>query len=433
VTGSSGSSQVWSADTALSTAAIGRLWTIGITTVVVPEEGLVPLDRAITRDLTLEQPFTMADADGHLVSAVSADAGLAAHFTGDDPVLSAQHLLADLAVLHLDFPRIRRGVVVRPPAGWVPSAALLNPVFDGLTAGSVALPVTVDAMVSTVTALEQGGRPVIRESRPIEPGGPATGPGAHPIDSSVGSLIRSARDQLAGIRSMTGPAADLAGIERQLLVAEADGLAAEVRRTHVSSVLATVAEVRGGVRLVAGRTFRLTARQGTIPFTIVNDNTVPVTVTLELSSDKLEFVGASSPDLSRREFPDLLLEPGQRLVVKVLVRARASAAFPLRAVLRAPSGEPELARAQFTVVSTAVPGVGILLSVGAGLVLVWWWVRHWRRTRRDPTGEDPTGGDEPERSGEPVGDGDDRPRSPVAPEGPSVIAGGDPEPTPEPR
>jgi hypothetical protein len=320
----------------------------------------------------------------------------------------------------------------------VPNAALLNPVFDGLAAGSVALPVTLDGLVSTVPPLEQGGRPVIRESHPHDPA--SGGPGTNPIDSDVGVLIRNAREQLAGLRSITGPAADLSGIERQLLVAEAGSMASETRRGHVSAVLNTVAGVRGGVRLVAGRTFRLTAREGTIPLTIVNDNPFPVTVTLDLSSDKLEFVGASSPDLSRREFPGLVLDPEQRVVVKVLVRARASAAFPLRAVLRAPAGEPELARAQFTVVSTAIPGVGIVLSVGAVLVLIWWWVRHWRRTRvrrpeRDPS-DDSAGADVPAGEEAEPDDREDRaePVTSVAPAAaPSTDAPGDPGRTPEAR
>jgi hypothetical protein len=381
--GSSGDPRTWSSDTPLSPAAIGRLWTMGVTTVVVPEDSLVPLDSSITRGITLAKPFAMADPEGRVVRAISADSGLASHFEGTDPALSAQHLLADLAILYLDAPQSRRGVVVRPPLGWEPSGGLLNPVFDALLAGSVAQPVTIDGLVSSVPALEQANRPVIRESFPADSGDPAgqgDAPGG-PIESAVGAQIRSARDQLAGIRSMVGPATDLSGIERQLLVAEAEGLTPSQRRGHVSAVLASVASIRSGVHLVAGRTFRLTARQGTIPLTIVNDNPFPVTVSLDLSSDKLEFVGVDLPDLSRREFTDLVLEPEQRLVVKVLVRARASAAFPLRAVLRAPSGDPELARAQYTVVSTAVPGVGILLSVGAGLVLIWWWVRHWRQTR----------------------------------------------------
>jgi hypothetical protein len=32
--------------------------------------------------------------------------------------------------------------------------------------------------------------------------------------------------------------------------------------------------------------------------------------------------------------------------------------------------------------STAISGVGFLLSIGAGLFLAIWWARHWRSTRR---------------------------------------------------
>jgi hypothetical protein len=37
---------------------------------------------------------------------------------------------------------------------------------------------------------------------------------------------------------------------------------------------------------------------------------------------------------------------------------------------------------RYTVRSTAVSGVGLALSIGAGVFLTVWWARHWRRTRR---------------------------------------------------
>jgi hypothetical protein len=39
--------------------------------------------------------------------------------------------------------------------------------------------------------------------------------------------------------------------------------------------------------------------------------------------------------------------------------------------------------AQTTIRSTAVSSVGVLLSIGAGLVLLTWWMRNWRSHRRD--------------------------------------------------
>jgi hypothetical protein len=47
-----------------------------------------------------------------------------------------------------------------------------------------------------------------------------------------------------------------------------------------------------------------------------------------------------------------------------------------------PDGSIVLDRSTFDVRSTAISGVGIFLSIGAGLFLAIWWARHWRDTRR---------------------------------------------------
>jgi hypothetical protein len=83
---------------------------------------------------------------------------------------------------------------------------------------------------------------------------------------------------------------------------------------------------------------------------------------------------------SRQVLP-LVLEPGN-LTLTIPVRARASARFPLRASLLSPDGV-ELRRSRFTIISTVFSGVGIVLSIGAGLFLLLWWGSHWRTARRD--------------------------------------------------
>ena len=64
------------------------------------------------------------------------------------------------------------------------------------------------------------------------------------------------------------------------------------------------------------------------------------------------------------------------------VRARSSGTFPLRMVITSPDEIVVVSRARFTVRSTAVSGVGLVLSVGAGLFLALWWASHFRRVRR---------------------------------------------------
>ncbi|MDP9072307.1 MAG: hypothetical protein M3N68_13695, partial [Actinomycetota bacterium] len=58
-------------------------------------------------------------------------------------------------------------------------------------------------------------------------------------------------------------------------------------------------------------------------------------------------------------------------------------AFPLRVRLLSPDGSLVVGRSQFTVRSTAASGVGVVLSAGAGAVLVVWWARHRAMRRRN--------------------------------------------------
>jgi len=50
--------------------------------------------------------------------------------------------------------------------------------------------------------------------------------------------------------------------------------------------------------------------------------------------------------------------------------------------VRSPDSSIELDRTTFDIRSTAVTGVGFVLSIGAGLFLAVWWERHWRSSRR---------------------------------------------------
>jgi hypothetical protein len=59
-----------------------------------------------------------------------------------------------------------------------------------------------------------------------------------------------------------------------------------------------------------------------------------------------------------------------------------------------PDGALLLDRSTFDVRSTAISGVGLVLSVGAGLFLAVWWARNWRKSRRTTGGAPPPDGDD---------------------------------------
>jgi hypothetical protein len=242
-------------------------------------------------------------------------------------------------------------------------------VLTGLGDASILRPVTLDRFFAEVEPLESDDAPVVRTVAP---------------DLSVPALPRArlseahrALDQLV---SITGPTSAVAGAQRnQLLVAESTRLSAAERNRLLGDVGHARDDVRNRLQLPDQRSYRLTAREGTIPLTVVNGNAFPVHVQLQLSSDKLEFTQVRDGDRSRQVL-DLQLAPGNRTVT-IPVQARASGTFNLRATILTTQGD-ELRRSRLTIRSTVFSGVGIILSIGAGLFLLLWWAKHWRTSRR---------------------------------------------------
>jgi len=137
--------------------------------------------------------------------------------------------------------------------------------------------------------------------------------------------------------------------------------------------------VLGQVQLPTTRTITLTARTGHLPITVVSLSDEPLQVLLQVESDKLKFAGGGASNSAT--FP-LTLHKGNNPIIDLTVEARTSGAFPLHLTVLTPDGSMVITRTTFTVQSTALSGVGVLLSVGAGLFLVLWWTRHAWKTRQ---------------------------------------------------
>jgi Flp pilus assembly protein TadB len=94
-----------------------------------------------------------------------------------------------------------------------------------------------------------------------------------------------------------------------------------------------------------------------------------------LASDKFTF-----PDGNTR----VLLLDRQTTSVRVTAQARTSGdRLPIDVSLRTPDGQLLITRQVLTVHSTAISFVGVALTVFAGAVLLVWWLRTWRRSRRN--------------------------------------------------
>ena len=108
--------------------------------------------------------------------------------------------------------------------------------------------------------------------------------------------------------------------------------------------------------------------------TVISNVSYPVSVVVTFASDKFTF-----PDGNTRHLT--LSHPTTSIRVEAQARGSGDR-LPIDVTLRTGNGDLVIARTVLTVHSTAISIVGIALTVLAGLVLIVWWVRTWRRSRR---------------------------------------------------
>ena len=118
----------------------------------------------------------------------------------------------------------------------------------------------------------------------------------------------------------------------------------------------------------------LTSSSGEVPLNLENRLPYDATVRIVLTSAKLDFPEGS---VIERTLP-----AAQTTTIKLPVEIRASGAFPLTVDITSADGSLPVATTTYTVRSTAISGVGLVLSIGAGLFLLVWWARHFRTSRR---------------------------------------------------
>jgi hypothetical protein len=361
------------ADGNLTTDAANELRYRGVRSFVVPEPALSPIDERLF-NRTLTQPFEL-DRVG-AARAVMADAGLARHAgeTGD-AVLDASHLLADLAVLYFDDPPDVRSAVIAFDATTRLDPRLLDALLTGLSpsVNRILRPITLSTLFTEVPpAGSRGetngrGQPLVRSLVTV----PST---------RLAPFVPRIRDAHADVDAYRGmvtadnPRPD--ELERRILVAGAASLSDDERDSYIDGVRATVRDEVHKITPPDRQTITFTARDGVVSVTLRNTTGYPVQVRLALEGQKLEFPGHDDGI-----FDVTLAEETTR--VSLNVRTRASGDSPLDITVSTPDDRITVGRTRITVRSTAFSGVGIILSVGSGVFLAVWWLRHAVETRRE--------------------------------------------------
>jgi hypothetical protein len=132
--------------------------------------------------------------------------------------------------------------------------------------------------------------------------------------------------------------------------------------------------LRASVKVPRSLSFTLGERKSDLRLQLRNEAAVDLTVSIEITSSKLQI-----PDEDR-----VVTVPANGAVDLVIpVVARASGRFPIEVALFTPDGLVQAGqRVQLTARVAAIAGLGLVVSGAAALVLLAWWLSHWRAIRR---------------------------------------------------
>jgi hypothetical protein len=352
-----------------SSAALAAVAAAGVSRLVVPaaEVDATPVDGNFAGRLTLEPP---AGGSGPTFQAFAADPGLAPFFetTTADPVLAAQQLLAELAMIYFEAPNapVQRSVVIAP-VDWDAGPAFADTLLSGLAAStSGPQPLARGVQLSSLFSLPP--------ATGYSPAAAHVAPGHAAGSNGLGPAVQQARHAVRVLDSIApAEASRHEQLADDILLSEAAGLSPGRRSAYLATAPAAVLAEGRSLRLPGGDEITLTSTSGSIPITIDSSAGTEIWVVVRLSSGS--GITALSP-------PEKVGVRGSKQVT-LRVGARTSGVFGLRVDLTAPLGGAVLMSKPYRVVSTAVSPVAIALSVGAVLVLLAWWMRSSRRRRRD--------------------------------------------------
>ena len=322
----------------------------------------------------LTKSFVIESEDGTLFAAMANDDATSARFLlTTDPILGAHHALAELTMLHQEQPGVDRGVALTIPSSVEPAA--LQEFLSGLAAttgapsgsvGNVVLqPLTLDDLFTRTGVAGTSQKPTVRSWKSNDP----TDLG------SYGSQLEQAQWNLLGLRSMLPNGAEIVDPVEATVLASAEATLTNNDRTVVlDNANKQLLSVTSAISLPSSQKVTLTSRTGNIPLVITNSLAVEALVRITVSSPKLEFPSGTTYEI--------VLAPSSTTRTDIQVTTRASGAFPLDVAITSSGGGLPVASSRIDVRSTAVSGVGLFLSLGAGLFLLVWWARHIRHSRR---------------------------------------------------
>ena len=280
-------------------------------------------------------------------------------------VLTSMGIAAELVTQQSELVRsqnqtLRDHVIVSTLDGSVPNPVLLN-----------------SLLVSLSRAPQLALRPLSAIPRPTSASTPVNMPSSTEVDLAS---RRSAINELAALISSTSTMLDSPQQNERvwwddaLMLVQSDRLNSDRFTDYTRGLTAQLRSFRAQVSVPESLTFTLGGKTSDLRLQLRNSSSTPLSVLVTLSSAKLSF--PEKPQIVR-----INANSATDLIIPVV--ARANGTFPLEVVLYTPDGLTQVGkRIRLSARVSALAGLGQLATGVAILLLMTWWVTHWRKQNR---------------------------------------------------
>jgi hypothetical protein len=155
-----------------------------------------------------------------------------------------------------------------------------------------------------------------------------------------------------------------------------DGPLHDAGEAHAATVLRTIRDTYGAVRVVEDQPVTLTSIEGQqLPVTVVSQAAFPLRVRVRLEATPIAFEEGNTQIV--------VLEPDVPTTLTFAVRViTPGGTFAANVFVEDPSGSRQLAQGSIQVRSAAYSRVALVVTIGAGAFLLAWWIREVVRRRR---------------------------------------------------
>lgn len=286
-----------------------------------------------------------------------------------DPPVAVQRLIAETAAVYFErpFAEQARGLLLAPPLHWAPPDGFAAGLAGSLKAAPWLQAVTLSQLLNEIDAPERG---LTRISYPEQAR-------ERELPQAYVQQLRASRRALGSLAGVLAEDAVTPGLyDRMLLTAAsvwyrddpADGM------DLMRAVLGTVDELYASVRVPDSPTVLLSGIDGQIPVTVENTSTIPLRLAIRLETQRFAFDNGPTRIV--------LVEPESTQTVAFHARDRSPGrTSPIRVVVADADGQLELAEGTLVVRSTAVSAAALAVVIGAGVFLLVWWLRSFRKRR----------------------------------------------------